>query len=83
MRITLTNDFHNTEAVLRVNSESLSPAQVKRAKRLLCGVEGCTCSGEAGERGAQPDVYIGGTAHRVNIEPNPRGGADVWLDCGE
>jgi hypothetical protein len=60
--ITLTNDFHNTTVTLRcevlshihnVSTAYLSAGQIKRAKRELCGIAGCTCSGDAGLRGRQ------------------------------
>jgi hypothetical protein len=62
MRITLKNDFHNSAVSL--NCEVLSHihnvatayptlGQIKRAKRELCGISGCTCSGDDGTRGRQ------------------------------
>lgn len=56
MIITLTNDFHNTAIRLRVNGERLSIHQMQRARRALCGVEGCICGGAAGERGGEYSV---------------------------
>lgn len=56
MRFTLTNDFHGTS--IRLNAEQrgvatyrLTGEQLKRAKRKLCPVKGCTCSGNSGMRG--------------------------------
>jgi hypothetical protein len=49
--ITLTNEFHNSAVTLRPTGNRLSPGQVKRAKRELCGIDGCTCSDSAGTRG--------------------------------
>lgn len=52
--ITIRNNFHNTSIRLRANiGDELTPAQIKRAKHTLCGITGCTCSGDAGERGEQ------------------------------
>ncbi|MCP5415267.1 MAG: hypothetical protein H6961_11755 [Chromatiaceae bacterium] len=52
--ITLKNDFHNTEVRLQADiGDELTPAQIRRAKQALCGIDGCTCSGDAGERGQQ------------------------------
>lgn len=50
MKITLRNDFHNTEAVviphnLHGREGFLSARQVKRADRKLCGMSDCTCGG--------------------------------------
>lgn len=52
--VTLTNDFHHTDVTLRVpESGILSESQVRRARRELCGIEGCTCGGNLSERGRQ------------------------------
>lgn len=58
MSTTLRNDFHNSEVTLRaVAGQELSLSQVLRARRILCGIEGCTCGGNLGERGPQ-DVEV-------------------------
>jgi hypothetical protein len=55
MMITMTNNYHGTSVRLRVKPWGrLSLGQVARARRELCGVEGCTCGGSLGERGPQP-----------------------------
>lgn len=75
MKVTLRNDFHNSEVTLRTNVLShihnvatayLSAGQVKKAKRKLCGVQGCTCSGEAGICG--PQSLANGKRLEVNID---------------
>lgn len=53
MKITLSNDFHNTEVTLMMKSIFPTRHQVKRAKAALCGISGCTCSGVLGNRGEQ------------------------------
>lgn len=54
MKITLSNDFHNAEVTLNVkDNRNISASQVKRAKRVLCGISGCTCSNDLGQRGDQ------------------------------
>lgn len=71
--ITLTNSFHNTSVNLRPTISSankygpkelhLSARQVKRARRVLCGVDGCLCGDDIGARGEQRycvDVYPDG-----------------------
>lgn len=51
-RVTLTNDFHHTEAVVIPGpSDTLTSRQVKRAWAKLCGMSECKCGGNAGERG--------------------------------
>jgi hypothetical protein len=52
-KIVLTNDYHNAEVRLMPKDNKLSIRQIKRAKRVLCGVDGCTCSNEFGTRGRQ------------------------------
>jgi hypothetical protein len=55
--ITLTNDFHNTEVRLNPKDGKLSARQVKRAEKVLCGMDDCICGNEAGMRGAEnPDI---------------------------
>ena len=51
--ITLTNDFHNTSVSLRMKSQCPTGSQVRRAKKTLCPIGGCTCSNVMGMRGAQ------------------------------
>lgn len=51
---TITNDFHNTSAVVRVDDSGvLSDRQRRRVRKVLCGIDGCTCGGELSERGQQ------------------------------
>ena len=53
----LSNSFHGSFVNLRPRKEAgrtlLSEGQVKRAKRELCGLSGCVCSGDLGTRGPQ------------------------------
>lgn len=52
----LSNDFHNSETSIRVLiGDRLTRDRVRRIKRRLCGVSGCTCGDELGTRGRQPD----------------------------
>ncbi len=63
MKITLTNDFHGTHVRLDVPALShihneievqrITPHQRARARRTLCGIDGCTCGGAFGQRGRQ------------------------------
>ena len=69
MKVTLFNDFHGTAVTLRSGADDrLSPGQVKRAKRELCGMSWCTCSDDAGCRGYQDFC----------LDFGPDGGASVW-----
>jgi hypothetical protein len=52
-KITLRNDFHGTKINLIPVENRLSAQQIKRAKRALCGIKHCACSGIAGTRGPQ------------------------------
>ena len=60
MKATLTNNFHNTEATISpveikegrfAGYHKVSRATMMRARRTLCGVSGCQCGGQFGERG--------------------------------
>ena len=51
MKVTVQNAYHNTRASVRPGK--LTPRQVERTKRALCGVSGCRCSGPLGTRGPQ------------------------------
>jgi len=54
--VTVRNDFHNTEARIRASiGDTLTPSQVRRCRRTLCGIKGCTCGGALSERGPQHD----------------------------
>ena len=66
MKVTLRNDLHNTSVTVRpkgttivevgnvrVHYAILSVGQARRAKKALCGVKGCVCSGDLGLRGPQ------------------------------
>lgn len=72
--LTLTNDFHHTEVRLRVTGNQLSPNQVRRARRILCGISDCSCGGVAGERGPQ---FRG--AERVYMQAAADGSAFIEL----
>jgi len=51
MKITLHNDYHNTQVNLIARNGRLSQRQLDRAKKELCGIPGCQCSDMAGIRG--------------------------------
>ena len=53
MKITLTNDFHNVETSLRVKDGRLSAGQVLKARKELCGIQGCWCGDDLGRKGPQ------------------------------
>jgi hypothetical protein len=61
MRITLTNNFHNTSVVFNAKEVAcsgskilkLSSSQVKKSQKTLCGCNGCKCSNELGVNGHQ------------------------------
>lgn len=54
--ITVRNDFHKTTARIRVRiGDTLTANQVRRCRKTLCGIEGCTCGGALSERGPQHD----------------------------
>lgn len=58
--VTLKNDFHNSAATLRLEvlgnfpgTVTIRPSksQVKKAKKTLCGIKGCSCGNDIGIRG--------------------------------
>ena len=54
--ITLKNDFHNSTAKFRINSDKetlLNRSTVLRIRNKLCGIKGCCCGGVLGQRGNQ------------------------------
>jgi hypothetical protein len=65
MEIEFRNDFHNTATTVNVAYLPwvLTPGEVKRIRRDLCGVSDCVCGGILGERGRQ-DVEIRATSAR-------------------
>lgn len=57
--ITIRNDFHNTSVTIRAAiGEELTESQIKRARRALCPVGGCTCGGPVGNRGNQDGFHV-------------------------
>jgi len=69
MLITLTNDFHNTETVIRVAHGLVSNRAGRNAWKNLCGVDGCICGGQLGQRGDQRH-----NGAKVQVEPDYAGG---------
>ena len=55
MLVAIYNDYHRTEARVRVPGlpHTLSDSQVRRVRRKLCGMAECTCGGVLDERGGQ------------------------------
>jgi len=60
----LTNDFHNTVAIVRPRADGyLNPKQVRRARKTLCGLTDCRCAKDpAGCRPAQVMPVLKGDA---------------------
>ncbi|HOQ98172.1 MAG TPA: hypothetical protein PLJ35_05075 [Anaerolineae bacterium] len=63
MRVTLRNDFHNSESTVVVPAlpAVLTSSQTRKVRRELCGVSGCECGGVRG-----PQSHNG---HRLDVEP--------------
>lgn len=71
-KITLTNDFHGTTINLVLRAGRLSPRQIRRAWRALCGIADCCCSGEAGQRGhGNPLIYVNPNTGIGDVEAWP------------
>lgn len=65
--ITLRNKFHNTSYTLQAKlRRELSRSQVLRARKALCGIAGCQCGGNLGERGSQMPYEIVATGYDAN-----------------
>jgi len=92
MMITLKNNFHGTSVNLRPRNGRLSPAQMRRARRELCGLSDCQCGGIRGpqefEIDREPDggatvewnlVLVGDRIQYAVDADVDRGGA--WLDA--
>lgn len=71
MLLTISNDFHNTETTIRVTAGKVSRRAGLRAWQKLCGVPGCICGGQLGQRGPQHH-----NGHEVQIEPDFNAGGD-------
>lgn len=56
MMITLRNDFHNTEAKVKVNNGIISGSSLKRAEKKLCGMSDCACGNIRGEQDMIIDI---------------------------
>jgi hypothetical protein len=53
-KITLRNNFHNTEATVIALDNIISARAMRRAKNKLCGISDCKCGGRRGPQ----DVYL-------------------------
>ena len=60
MKITLKNNFHNTQATVISRDGIISTSSLRRATRKLCGMDGCTCGGIHGPQ----DVGLRGDIDR-------------------
>ena len=70
MKVTIRNDYHGTEARVRVPGlpADLSRRQRNRVRRALCGITGCQCGGELSERGPQGvDITVCNAAGDVRL----------------
>jgi hypothetical protein len=68
MEILLTNNYHDTRCVVRVEDNgTLSLAQAKRAWKKLCGLKGCMCGNSFGEHAAYILDDSGQASERVDL----------------
>ncbi len=77
MLVEFRNDFHNSFARVRIKEwgDFISLGQVKRLRSSLCGVDDCTCSGETGTRGQQPETD--GFQHIIDFAGHSRNPAGI------
>lgn len=76
MKITLRNDFHNTECSAFAQEHGrgqyhLAASQVRHLRARLCPRAGCMCHGILGERGPQD--------FQMDILPGMDGSVDILL----
>ena len=65
-RIILENHFHNTSVSFNTRpGQVLSASQVARARRELCGIEGCHCGGAERGDGTHALIQVGAEAFAV------------------
>jgi hypothetical protein len=75
-KLTLTNDFHHTSVNVQATDAGapgvsrLSKSQAAKCFKALCGVAGCTCGGELGERGMP----------HLHSEKHDDGTVDLWFN---
>jgi hypothetical protein len=67
-KITLRNDFHNTEATVIALDEIISGRAMHRACRKLCGIDGCTCGGVRGHQDVILEILNQEGDHQVVSE---------------
>ena len=77
IKVEATNDFHNSYAVAYAKGGILNRRQVQRMRLSLCGSRGCTCSGETGIRGRQPESMRGYALQRLYHDGYPDGSYEV------
>jgi len=76
----ISNNFHNTFA--RTLGGRLSERQEKRIKAKLCGISGCCCGGEIGERGPQTCEISYDSDGRVIVTEPEDGSLASYLATG-
>ena len=57
-KLTLRNDFHNTEATVIVKDGVISAGSLKRAEKKLCGMKDCCCGGIRGRQYTKDGTLI-------------------------
>ena len=73
--ITIRNTFHGTHYRARPQRGiRLAPRTVRRIRRALCGIDGCTCGGDLSERGDITDSD--GDLCETHIKPD--GSVLLW-----
>lgn len=55
-KITLRNDFHDSETTVTVRDELITVSQIIQAKRRLCGRVNCPCGGIRGPQDVALEV---------------------------
>jgi hypothetical protein len=78
-KITLRNDFHNTEVNVVLKGDTLTRNQMYRVKKALCGRDNCACGPIRGPQGFEYEYdYVSGsygsgayeTIRVINVNPD-------------
>lgn len=71
MKMTLTNNYHQTQTTINVTpGDVLSASRIRSIKKRLCPCSDCTCGDAFGRRGTQPQ-------RNLDLDPHYDGDALV------
>jgi hypothetical protein len=65
MKVTLMNNFHNTETTVFSKRGFISARSIKRAEEKLCGIKECECGGIRGPQSVELFYMMDGSARAI------------------